>query len=188
MNDEFLRNFYRIYRPKGLLTRDPGEPPETFEQLQQRALERERAEEAERAEQANPLARREQTQFEKPSALRTGASPRPQESDRSGPKEKPKSKLKQIREAENAMRDIKGLIGRAEADVRRWEAQERIHKDRRIPIVSNPFWGPVLIGIIFYHKHVATPRNLKASRKNYAFWKNELARVKLHLRGLRNGK
>ena len=56
MNKEFLRNFRRIYRPKGLLTRDPGEPPETFEQLQQRALERERAEEAERAEQARQAA------------------------------------------------------------------------------------------------------------------------------------
>jgi|TARA_B100000315_G_scaffold242208_1_gene264126 hypothetical protein len=163
MNDDFLRNFYRIYRPKGLLTRDPGEPPETFEQLQQRALERERA------ERANPLSQREQSTPEKPSALRTGASPRPQESDHSGREEKPGPSLEKIRKAENAVREIKGLIKKAEADVRRWEAQERIHKDSRIPLVPNPFFGPVLIALHIIHKLVATPRNLKTSRKNYAF-------------------
>ena len=54
MNDGFLRNFFQLFRPKGLLTREAGEPPETFEQLKQRALERERAEEAQRARKTAP--------------------------------------------------------------------------------------------------------------------------------------
>ena len=200
MNDEFLRNFFRTLRPKGLLTREPGEPRETFEQLQQRALERERAEEAQRAAHSpvgrdfaslgdNELAARrppnDLSRQEKRRTAEQRSSRQVAEKANPPPSDGLADASEQVRNTEKAVRRLERLLARAESDIRRWKAQGRILDRARTPRTGHKvFDRAVSIGRAVL-KHGATPANLKSAKKRRDKHKSDLAEAKRHLQRVR---
>jgi hypothetical protein len=172
MNKTFLRNFRRIYRPKGLLTREPGEPPETFEQLQQRALERERAELAQQAGTTDEVRAQ-------------GAAPQHAEDRSSRRDSSPNDGLAEarvlVRKAENAVSELERLLARAEADIRHWEAQGRILDRARTPRLGHKLVDRALKVGRSVLKHGATPANLESAKKRRDKHRSDLAEARQYL-------
>ena len=199
MNDDFLRNFYRTLRPKGLLTREPGEPPETFEQLQQRALERERAEEAQqqaatgdfRAQGAAPKKtshdnrRVDEARARARQDERRRAEARSSRREAENPDSRSKNELAKaqnaVHNAERIVRRIEREFARAEADVRRWKAQGKILKRTPIPKVPVPIIGPLILAGRLVLEYLSTPSNLEAAQLRVERWSSALPLANQHL-------
>ena len=203
MNDGFLRNFFQLFRPKGLLTREPGEPPETFEQLQKRALERERAEEAQqqaatgdfRAQGAAPKKTSRDYRREDEVRARARQEERRRAEERSSRREAEKANppprngladaSEEVRKAENIVRKLEQDLARVEANIRRWEAQGRILKRSRTPKIPHKVIDRFVKGGRFVLEHVATPANLESNRERREELNRDLPEAKQHLQRMR---